>query len=80
MQKVSDRSLDGVIQTELLPRHGSPQDRGSADAYYGRGFEPHYFVGDTYQSEAVMIDDMTPDEIAAYKYGYDNETDRKDWG
>lgn len=64
-------------------RHGGPYDRGSADSYYGRGFNPHYFVGDTYQSNAVMIDDMTPQEIAAYKAGYDeNEQagDFKDWG
>lgn len=80
MKKVMNPYMDNKIVTDELPRHGSPQDRGSADAYYGRGFVPHYFVGDTYQSEAVTIDDMTPDEIAAYKYGYDNETDRKDWG
>lgn len=73
------------MESELLydQRHGGPYDRGSADSYYRRGFNPHYFVGDTYQSDAVMIDDMTPEEIAAYKAGYDeNERDGsfKDWG
>jgi hypothetical protein len=24
--------------------------------------------------------DMTPEQIAEYDYGYDNEEDRKDWG
>ena len=23
--------------------HGSPKDRGSADRYYGRPFEPHWY-------------------------------------
>ena len=79
MQKVVDRSLDGVIQTESLPRHGSPQDRGSADAYYQRGCNPHYYVGASMQSERVEEADMTVDEIAAYMYGYENEDDRKEW-
>lgn len=26
-----------------LPKHGSPQDRGSADAYYSRRFDPHWW-------------------------------------
>ena len=31
-------------------RHGSPEDRGHMDAYYGRDPQPHYFeVGDTLQ-------------------------------
>jgi hypothetical protein len=64
-------------------RHGGPYDRGSADSYYRRGFQPHYFVGATYQSNAVTIENMTPEEIMAYKAGYDdNEEDGnfKDWG
>ena len=28
-------------------RHGSPEDRGHMDAYYGRDPNPHYFEGDT---------------------------------
>ena len=69
--------LDTITQD--IPRHGSPQDRGSADAYYGRGYNPHYYVGDTGLSERVEQDNMTVGEIAAYKYGYDNEDDRKVW-
>ena len=53
MQKVMDTSMDATIVTEGLPRHGSPQDRGSADAYYGRGFNPHYYLGDSMQSEKI---------------------------
>ena len=65
-------------------RHGGPFDRGSADSYYGRGLRPHYFVGDTYQSEAVMEDCMTEQQILEYYAGHEyNETvnlDWKDWG
>lgn len=88
LSDLSDSPSDGeyimydldVIETDTLPRHGSPQDRGSADAYYGRPYDPHYYVGATYNSERVEKDNMTVGEIEAYKYGYDNEEDRKDWG
>lgn len=29
-------------------RHGGPYDRGSADAWYGRDFDPHYWPQGTY--------------------------------
>lgn len=61
-------------------RHGGPFDRGSADAYYHRSYNPHYFKGDTYSSEKVEMHHMTEAEITAYTFGYENETDRKDWG
>jgi hypothetical protein len=63
-----------------LPRHGSPQDRGSADAYYGRPCKPHYFVGDTYKSPRIEEPFMTIAQIKEYLYGYENEDDSKDWG
>lgn len=63
-----------------MPRHGSPEDRGSADAYYGRGYNPHYYVGDTLTSQRVGLQDMTPAEIVEYTRGYENEDDRKEWG
>lgn len=64
-------------------RHGGPYDRGSADSYYGRGYEPHYYTGATYSSQRVDVEQMTAEEIAAYKAAYDdNEASRnfKDWG
>lgn len=64
-------------------RHGGPFDRGSADSYYERGFNPHYYKGNTYGSELVELKDMTAEEIVAYTAGYNlNEKlgDRKDWG
>jgi len=55
-------------------RNGSPYDRGSADSYYQRGYNPHYYVGGTYQSERVELEDMTPQQIVEYSKGYsDNE-------
>lgn len=60
-------------------RHGGPLDRGRADAYYQRPFNPHYFVGDTYQSELVETDRMTKKEIREYSFGYDEQEETKNW-
>lgn len=57
-----------------LPAHGSPEDRGSMDAYYRRPWSPHKR---TPEGRDIPLTD--PDEIAAYTRGYDNEDDRKDW-
>ena len=65
------------------PRHGGAYDRGSADSYYRRGFNPHYYVGATYSSDRVELADMTPEEITAYTKGYNDNEDAgnfKDWG
>lgn len=64
-------------------RHGGPFDRGAADSYYNRGYNPHFFVGGTYQSRRFDMDDMTALQIDAYTAGYKyNEQfgDKKDWG
>jgi hypothetical protein len=53
-------------------RHGGPYDRGSADSWYGREYQPHYFVGDTYNSPRIELSEMTPAEIVAYTAGYTN--------
>ncbi|MDF1565370.1 MAG: hypothetical protein P1V51_20195, partial [Deltaproteobacteria bacterium] len=60
-----------------LPSHGSPEDRGRADAYYWRSPAPHYYDA---QEGRVERPGMTPAQIAAYLKGYRSETDRKDWG
>jgi hypothetical protein len=61
-------------------RHGGPYDRGSADAWYGREYQPHYFVGDTYNSPKIELAQMTPAEIVAYTAGYTNtEFAGKEW-
>jgi len=61
-------------------RHGCPYDRGSMDKYYGRGYHPHYYTGATYSTTRIEKENMTEEEIAAYKRGYDEEMDSKDWG
>lgn len=64
-------------------RHGGPYDRGGADAYYRRGFNPHYFTEDTYNSKRIGLDEMTAEEVEAYRAGYRDTVeagDFKDWG
>jgi hypothetical protein len=67
---------------EMDTRHGGPYDRGMADSYYRRDYNPHYYLGDTKASGRVILKDMTPDEIVAYTAGFnDNEEmgDYKEW-
>lgn len=62
-------------------RHGGAYDRGSADSYYGRLPRPHYFLGDTYQSQEVVVTEGS-EAYKAYMAGYeDNERfgDKKIW-
>ena len=61
--------------------HGSPADRGSADAYYGRRPEPHYNqVQENGSMKRIEREDMTDEQIQDYLRAYENEDDRKDWG
>jgi len=65
-----------------MNRHGGPFDRGSADSYYRRGRNPHYFKGATYSSEMVLKAEMTEQEIAEYHAGFDMNEEMqiyKDW-
>lgn len=62
-------------------QHGSLYDRGSADSYYGRPRDPHWYPQGTYKGQPVT--DLTAEEVAEYMAGYgDNEQsgDHKDWG
>ena len=61
-------------------RHGSAYDRGSADAYYHRAQNPHYYKKASYSSERVEKKDMSDEQKAEYLLGYYETTDRKDWG
>lgn len=63
-------------------RHGSPYDRGSADAYYRRAYNPHYYMGATYETKVVEGVDMTEAERLAYAAGFDERQasgDFKEW-
>jgi hypothetical protein len=59
-------------------RHGGAYDRGQADKYYGRAFAPHFYKGDSLQSE--LITNLDAEALAAYTKGYNEQTDQKDYG
>jgi hypothetical protein len=62
-------------------RHGGAWDRGTADSWYGRGFQPHFFRGASYSTPKVTA--LTAEELAEYRAGFEwNEADpsaRKQW-
>ena len=63
-------------------RHGGPFDRGHSDFYYGRAFNPHFFIGDTYSTPKIELAQMNAEEITAYTAGYrygEELGDRKEW-
>lgn len=63
--------------------HGEPFDRGSADSYYHRRFDPHWWPEGTMKGDRVEKEDMSEEEIQAYTDGFDYneaEGDKKDWG
>jgi hypothetical protein len=59
-------------------RHGSLYDRGSADSYYRRQKNPHWYPEGT--GIEPIITDLTEEEIKEYMLGYDENNDFKDWG
>lgn len=78
------RRLSGLKEAEVWDKtHLGPYDRGSADSYYGRKFDPHKFVDDIESGvkgarKRVALTD--PKEIAAYRAGYEENDDQKDYG
>ena len=63
-------------------RHGGAFDRGSADSYYGRPRQPHFYEGNTGTSRRVEQSEMTPSEVQAYLAGYQHNEqfgDKKSW-
>lgn len=75
---IAEKIQSGYYDT----RHGGAYDRGQADSYYQRGYNPHYYVGDTGSTLRVEMKDMTAQEITAYTAGFnDNEMfgDKKAW-
>jgi hypothetical protein len=74
--------LAGIINKTYDQRHGGPFDRGSADSYYHREANPHYFKGDSYNSTRVSESEMTTEELDAYFAGYacnEESGHKKDW-
>jgi len=67
---------------EYIQKHGNPFDRGSADSYYHRPANPHYWPEGTGHGTMVEGKDMTPEELTAYMAGYEwNEQfgAKKEW-
>lgn len=63
-------------------RHGGPYDRGSADSYYGRRVDPHYWTEGTGRGAKIPLKegDEGYDE---YMQGYRDNSEAgnfKDWG
>jgi hypothetical protein len=68
------------VEPQFSKGHGSLYDRGSADSWYRRGRNPHWYPEGTYNGDKVT--DLTEAEIAEYNAGYDeNEAngDHKEW-
>jgi hypothetical protein len=59
-------------------RHGGLYDRGSADSYYRRAKNPHWYPEGTGHGKKVT--DLTEEEIKEYMLGYDENTEFKNWG
>lgn len=55
----------------------SPYECGAADRYYGRRYNPHY---EKFYPRFMRVEDLTADEVEEYTAGWNEETDRKDWG
>jgi len=48
--------------------HGSPYDRGSADAYYRRSRDPHY-----YDHQAIRHTELDDEQQSDYELGYSEQ-------
>jgi hypothetical protein len=59
--------------------HGSPHDRGSADAWYGRRKDPHWYPQGSLMGKRINSNNMTALQLEAYHAGYDGEQGRKDY-
>ncbi len=62
--------------------HGSPFDRGSADSWYGRGRDPHWWPQGSYKGQRVEASEMSAAELEAYHAGYDENEEfggKKEW-
>jgi hypothetical protein len=73
------------VTLEMLPqfdrkRHGGLFDRGSADSWYSRPRNPHWYPEGSYVGGAVAV--HTEEEIAEYNAGYDHNEQfggKKSW-
>ena len=57
--------------------YGCPYDRGRADRFYDRDYEPHYWANGHGTNGGRVDNNLTDEQIEAYKLGFDNETERR---
>jgi len=60
--------------------HGSPYDRGGADRYSGRSYNPHRVDFINSRGYTVKTEDLSQIEISEYNDGWNMELGRKDYG
>lgn len=61
-----------TFKSEIKTRHNGPYDRGSADKFYGRTFEPHYKEG-----RNIIMVEAGSIEWKEYQEGFNEETASK---
>ena len=54
-------------KTQYNTRHGGAYDRGSADSYYSRGHNPHYYVAGTGTSLRVEKTADPEEELSPFQ-------------
>jgi hypothetical protein len=65
---------EAIVRTLRGPQfdrklHGGLFDRGSADSYYGRPQDPHWYPEGSYHGEKIT--DLNETELQEYLAGYD---------
>ena len=63
----------------MLAVHGSPFDRGGADSYYRRGFDPHWYPDGTFKGIRIEKSEMSEEEIELYRAGWKENEDNGDF-
>lgn len=61
-------------------RHGGLYDRGSADSYYRRDPDPHWYPEGSYNGKKIT--NLTYEEIEEYNTGYEHNEqygEHKEW-
>ena len=74
-------TINDLYKQSMSREHGSLFDRGSADSWYSRPRQPHWYPQGTYDGERIETG-LTAAQIAEYHAGYDdNEASggKKDW-
>jgi hypothetical protein len=66
----NDQLVRALRGPQFNRKHGSLYDRGSADSYYGRVPDPHYWPEGT--GHGIKVSALNEVEIAEYYEGYDD--------